>query len=69
MRLDVPNCVQCNAPITWGRICDDCCDKEHARRLQEPPDTSRCRYCGAAKDAPGHSEFICKKREERYASR
>jgi len=62
-------CRECGAPIEWGAICDTCCDRERSIRLATP-DTTRCTYCDARKEAPGHSEFVCQKDyERRYGPR
>ena len=57
-------CKHCGGPTDWG-LCDSCLDREKARILYAPPDTRRCRFCGAWKNAPGHSEFICERQSER----
>ena len=59
-------CIKCGEAIEWSRVCDDCLDAAKAADLLSTPDESRCRYCGAAKNAPGHSEFICGKRHPSY---
>lgn len=59
-------CKQCQVKIEWGKLCDDCADRERDRAKSSTPDHRRCVVCGTFKTAPGHSEFLCLKREQGY---